>query len=49
MKITGLLPVHNSEKFIDLALPLILRNLNHEDELVIVYVCSSNHRNEIKL
>ena len=43
MKITGLLPVHNSEKFIDLALPLILRNLNHEDELVIVNNGSSDN------
>jgi len=36
MKITGILPVHNGEKFIDTSLPLILRNLNTDDELVII-------------
>ena len=36
MKITGVLPVHNGEKFIDLSLPLILRNLNTDDELVVI-------------
>jgi len=36
MKITGVLPVYNGEKFIDASLPLILRNLNTEDELVII-------------
>ena len=36
MKITGVLPVHNGEKFIDTSLPLILRNLNTDDELVII-------------
>jgi len=36
MKITGILPVHNGEKFIDTSLSLILRNLNTDDELVII-------------
>jgi len=36
MIITGVLPVHNGEKFIDTSLPLILRNLNTDDELVII-------------
>ena len=36
MKISGLLPVHNGEKFIDMCLPLILKNLNLDDELIIV-------------
>ena len=43
MKITGLLPVHNSEKFIDKTLPLILKNLNNDDELVIVNNGSSDN------
>jgi len=43
MKITGVLPVHNSEKFIDISLPLILRNLNFDDELVIVNNGSSDN------
>lgn len=36
MKITGLLPVHNGEKFIDVSLPLILKNLSPDDELIII-------------
>ena len=36
MKISGLLPVYNGEKFIDMCLPLILKNLNDDDELIIV-------------
>ena len=43
MKITGVLPVYNSEKFIDISLPLILRNLNFDDELVIVNNGSSDN------
>jgi glycosyltransferase involved in cell wall biosynthesis len=36
MKITGVLPVYNGEKFIDTSIPLILKNLNDDDELVII-------------
>jgi glycosyltransferase involved in cell wall biosynthesis len=36
MKISGLLPVHNGEKFIDTCLPLILRNLYPDDELIVI-------------
>ena len=36
MKISGLLPVHNGEKFIDKCLPLILRNLYSDDELIVI-------------
>lgn len=36
MKITGVLPVYNGEEFIDMSLPLILRNLNTDDELVVI-------------
>lgn len=36
MKISGLVPVHNGEKFIDTCLPLILSNLNTDDELIII-------------
>ena len=36
MKISGLLPVHNGEKFIDQCLPLILRNLYSDDELIVI-------------
>ena len=36
MKISGVLPVHNGEKFIDKSIPLILSNLNFDDELVII-------------
>jgi|688.fasta_scaffold159586_2 glycosyltransferase involved in cell wall biosynthesis len=36
MKITGVLPVHNGEKFIDKSIPLILSNLNFDDELLII-------------
>ena len=43
MKITGVLPVYNGEKFIDVSLPLILRNLNFDDELVIVNNGSSDN------
>ena len=46
MKITGLLPVHNGEKFIDITLPLILRNLNYDDEFVIVNNGSSDNSNK---
>jgi hypothetical protein len=34
--ITGVLPVHNGEKFIDTSLPLILKNLNSDDQLLII-------------
>jgi glycosyltransferase involved in cell wall biosynthesis len=46
MKITGVLPVHNSEKFIDISLPLILGNLKFDDELVIVNNGSSDNSNK---
>ena len=36
MKISGVLPVHNGEKFIDKSIPLILSNLNFDDELLII-------------
>ena len=36
MKISGVLPVYNGEKFIDKSMPLILSNLNADDELVII-------------
>jgi glycosyltransferase involved in cell wall biosynthesis len=36
MKITGVMPVYNGEKFIDTSIPLILKNLNADDELVII-------------
>ena len=36
MKISGLLPIHNGEKFVDTCIPLILRNLNLDDELIVV-------------
>ena len=36
MKISGLLPVHNGEKFIDMCLPLILKNLDLDDELIVI-------------
>lgn len=36
MKISGLLPVHNGEKFIDQCLPLILSNLYPDDELIVI-------------
>ena len=46
MKITGVLPVHNGEKFIDTSLPLILRNLNADDELVIIENGSTDGTNK---
>jgi len=46
MKITGVLPVHNGEKFIDVSLPLILRNLNTNDELVIIDSGSTDNSSE---
>jgi len=46
MKITGVLPVHNGEKFIDASLPLILRNLNADDELVIIENGSTDGTNK---
>jgi len=36
MKISGLLPVHNGEKFIDMCFPLILENLDLDDELIVI-------------
>ena len=36
MKISGILPVYNGDKFIDKSMPLILSNLNADDELVII-------------
>lgn len=48
MKISGLLPVHNGEKFIDMCLPLILQNLNPEDELIVIDNGSTDSSN-IKL
>ena len=36
MKITGVLPVYNGDKFIDDSMPLILSNLNSDDELMII-------------
>jgi len=46
MIITGVLPVHNGEKFIDISLPVILRNLNANDELVIIENGSTDNSNE---
>lgn len=46
MIITGVLPVHNGEKFIDISLPAILRNLNANDELVIIENGSTDNSNE---
>ena len=46
MKITGILPVHNGEKFIDTSLPLILKNLNSEDELLIINNGSTDNSNK---
>ena len=46
MKITGVLPVHNGEKFIDTSLPLILRNLNADDELIIIENGSTDGTNK---
>jgi len=46
MKITGVLPVHNGEKFIDTSLPLILRNLNADDELIIIENGSTDDTNK---
>ena len=46
MKITGVLPVHNSERFIDISLPLILGNLKFDDQLVIVNNGSSDNSSE---
>ena len=36
MRISGLLPIYNGEKYIDVNIPSILKNLNLNDELVIV-------------
>jgi glycosyltransferase involved in cell wall biosynthesis len=36
VKISGILPVYNGDKFIDKSMPLILSNLNADDELVII-------------
>lgn len=36
MKITGILPIYNGEKFIETSIPLILETLNPDDELVII-------------
>jgi glycosyltransferase involved in cell wall biosynthesis len=36
MRISGLLPIYNGEKYIDVNIPLILSNLKLDDELVIV-------------
>ena len=46
MIITGVLPVHNGEKYIDISLPVILRNLNANDELVIIENGSTDNSNE---
>jgi len=46
MKISGLLPVHNGEKFIDMCLPLILQNLNPEDELIVIENGSTDSSNK---
>jgi len=46
MIITGVLPVHNGEKFIDISLPVILRNLNANDELVIIENGSTDNSNQ---
>ena len=46
MKITGVLPVHNGEKFIDTSLQLILRNLNADDELIIIENGSTDGTNK---
>lgn len=36
MRISGLLPIYNGEKYIDSSIPMILNNLNLSDELVVV-------------
>lgn len=46
MKISGLLPILNGEKFIDTSLPLILGNLEFDDELIIVDNGSTDRTNQ---
>jgi glycosyltransferase involved in cell wall biosynthesis len=46
MKITGVLPIHNGEKFIDTSLPLILKNLNSDDQLLIINNGSTDNSNK---
>jgi glycosyltransferase involved in cell wall biosynthesis len=43
MKITGVLPVYNGEELIDKSIPLILKNLNTDDELLIINNGSSDN------
>jgi len=45
MKISGILPVYNGERFIDASLPSILKNLKADDELVIVNNGSTDNSN----
>ena len=45
VNISGVLPVYNGEKFIDASLPLILKNLKDNDELVIINNGSTDNSN----